>query len=352
MRLNELWRRWLGQLRSGRRPYPRPTPQPHGWRPLLEVLEGRAVPSLISGWTANHHTTASITGLNNGTLQGAAGYGSGVIGDAFNFSGGYFQAPTVDLPTGDHPRTLDLWVNIRAFGSGDESFFAGYGTFGSDNETYQLGANANATVFFSQWGQSIAGPALATGTWYNVAVTSEGNSETLYLNGQSVATGSLPISTPANTQLYMGTIPGGLGTTRILDGEVDQVYVYSTALTQAEIQQLYLAGLGGHTAAPLPAAAVTPDLTSLVTATAIQAGLQAPNAAGLQTPNAAVSGAPDKVAGPGPSLSQASGQGGGQFITTDGVTVSLDAVTVAQVTGNTAAAGAAFDDIVGPYPLV
>jgi hypothetical protein len=50
--------------------------------------------------------------------------------------------------------------------------------------------------------------------------------------------------------------------------------------------------------------------------------------------------------------SQASGQGGGIYITTEGVTVFLHAVTVAKVTGNTASDGAAFDDIVGPYTLL
>jgi hypothetical protein len=48
---------------------------------------------------------------------------------------------------------------------------------------------------------------------------------------------------------------------------------------------------------------------------------------------------------------QASGQGGGIYITTEGVTVFLHAVTVAKVTGNSASDGAAFDNIVGPYTL-
>jgi hypothetical protein len=55
--------------------------------------------------------------------------------------------------------------------------------------------------------------------------------------------------------------------------------------------------------------------------------------------------------GAGGTGSEASGQGGGLFITPSGITVFLDAATVAQVTGNTASDGAAFDDIVGPYTL-
>jgi hypothetical protein len=55
--------------------------------------------------------------------------------------------------------------------------------------------------------------------------------------------------------------------------------------------------------------------------------------------------------GSGGSGSQATGQGGGIYITTGGIAVSLDSATVAQVTGNTASDGAAFDDIVGPYTV-
>jgi hypothetical protein len=36
---------------------------------------------------------------------------------------------------------------------------------------------------------------------------------------------------------------------------------------------------------------------------------------------------------------------------TEGVSVTLDAATVTQITGNTASDGAAFDNIVGPYTL-
>jgi hypothetical protein len=56
--------------------------------------------------------------------------------------------------------------------------------------------------------------------------------------------------------------------------------------------------------------------------------------------------------GSGGSGGQASGQGGGLYISADGVAVSLDSATVARVTGNTASSGAAFDNIVGPYTLI
>jgi hypothetical protein len=228
-----------------------PSPRRRTARPALEPLEDRTVPShgLISYWTGDD-TTADALGTNNGTLNGGAGYAPGIIADGFQFNGvdGYFQAPTNGFPTGTSDRTIDLWAKIDAF-SPIEAFFAGYGSFGANNQTYQLGANAaDGRVFFSQWGQAVFGPSLNTGTWYNVAVTNTRDSVTLYLNGQSVASGNLPIDTPAATQFYMGRIPGGLGDVRRLDGEVDEVGVFRHALSAFEIRAIYEHDLQGSQA--------------------------------------------------------------------------------------------------------
>jgi hypothetical protein len=212
--------------------------------PALELLEDRTVPShgLISWWTGDD-TAADVLGKNDGTLNGGAGYAPGVVRDAFQFNGvdGYFQAPTNDFPTGNQDRTLDLWVNINTFVA-PEAFFGGYGAFGSNNQTYQLGASGN-TLFFSQWGNAVFGPSLNAGTWYNLAVTNVGDSVTLYLNGQAVATGNLTIDTPTGTHFYMGRIPGGLGDTRLLDGEVDEARVFRRALNSSEINAIYQSDL-------------------------------------------------------------------------------------------------------------
>src|SRR5262249_54134104 len=102
---------------------------------------------------------------------------------------------------------------------------------------------SGSTLFFSQWGEAVFGPSLNTGTWYNVAVTNVGNSVTLYLNGQVVAAGNLIIDTPAGTQFYMGRIPGCLGATRRLDGEVDEARVFDRALNPSEISTIYQSDL-------------------------------------------------------------------------------------------------------------
>jgi hypothetical protein len=230
----------------------------------VELLENRTVPTgvpapsgLVSWWTANS-TVADLVGNNNGTLNNGVTYATGEVGQAFSFNTtDSVTANTTALPTGNSNRTMEMWVNVTAFGPG-ETFFAGYGNFGSAGQTYHLGTDAGShDLFFSQWGEATSGPALQAGQWYHIAVTNVGNSGTLYLNGVQVATGTLTIATPPNTQFYIGRLPDlfaedtGEKIKRQLDGLVDEVTVYNRALTAAEIQSIYAAGSAGKIPPPV-----------------------------------------------------------------------------------------------------
>jgi hypothetical protein len=218
----------------------------------LEPLEDRVVPApvpppsgLVSWWTGDN-TAADLEGLNNGTLYNGTTYAPGEVASAFSFNGtDYVSANTSGLPTGNSDRSMEMWVYVNAFGSG-ESYFAGYGAFGSYNQTYHLGTNpTDHKLFFSQWGQGFTGPVLQTGQWYHIAVTNVGNTATLYLNGSAVSSGTLTIDTPQNAPFYIGRIPGSLGDIRQLNGMVDEVSVYNRALTADEVQAIYNAGSDG-----------------------------------------------------------------------------------------------------------
>ncbi len=190
-------------------------------RPLcLECLEDRrlltavAVPSgLVSWWTAND-TANDVTGLNNATLSSGVTYAPGEVGDAFSFNtSDYASATTTDMSTGNGDRTLEMWVKLNSIPTSGEAYFAGYGNFGTADETYHLGTSGS-DLFWSQWGNQITGPSLSANVWYYIAVTNIGNTATLYLDGAPVGTSTLTVNTPANTSFYMGRIPGTLGNTR------------------------------------------------------------------------------------------------------------------------------------------
>jgi len=207
---------------------------------------------LISWWPADGNAN-DISDGNSGSLQNGTTFAPGKVSQAFSLDGvdDFVQGGTVGLPTGNHDRTIDLWVNINSFladvtepHSPLETFFAGYGNFGSANQAYALGTAGNV-LYFSQWGNAIFGPSLQTNRWYHVAVTNSGNSATLFLDGVAVASGNLTIDTPVGTNFYIGKIPDPLGTIRRLDGQVDEVEVFNRALTSSEIQAIFQAGSKG-----------------------------------------------------------------------------------------------------------
>jgi hypothetical protein len=260
-------------------------------RLCLEPLEDRRVPTavaapsgLVSWWAGNGNAADSV-GPNAGTLNGNVKFATGEVASAFSFTNtrspnNYVSANTSGLPTGNSDRTLEVWGKVDTFGP-NESYFAGYGAFGTNDETYHLGTVSDHRLFFSQWGQAIFGPALQAGQWYHVAVTNSGNSVTLYLNGAPVASGSLPIATPQNTQFYIGTIPGPLGDSRGITGMVDEVSVYNRALTASEIWGIYKAGGSGKVLSPIAvdfpsvvegAAATTTPLTFTIQRTGSLSG--------------------------------------------------------------------------------
>jgi hypothetical protein len=210
-----------------------------------------AAPSGLLSWWAGDGNASDRVGSNPGTLNNGVTFSPGEVSSAFQFNNtNYVSANTTGLPTGSSDRTLEMWVKVNTFGSG-ESYFAGYGAFGTSNQTYHLGTGSDHRLFFSQWGRAMTGPALQTGQWYHIAITTLGGLSTLYLNGSPVDTEALPIATPQNSQLYIGRIPGALGDSRQLDGLVDEVSVYNRALSSGEIFGIYKAGSDGKVLSPI-----------------------------------------------------------------------------------------------------
>jgi hypothetical protein len=197
----------------------------------------------LSWWPGDGNTN-DVLGPNKGTLYGGAGYADGVKGQAFDFDGvdDYFLSPSANLPTGNADRSMELWAKIDSAVT-PEAIFAGYGAIGNFNEVYVLlGSDQGNTVSFSQWGASVYGPVLEIGRWHHVAVSTVGGSISLYLDGDLVAQGSLPIQTAAGTNVFMGQVLGApWNDTRKFDGQLDEVKVYDRALTAAEIKARFVA---------------------------------------------------------------------------------------------------------------
>jgi hypothetical protein len=202
----------------------------------------------VSGTTA---TDSSGNG-NNGTIAGATRVTGQVgFGGALSFNGtssivNIAHSASLALSSA---MTLEAWVNpsantgvapndgwrtviMKERGTGGLAYSL-YSNDGNSNPSRPAGyiRNNNADV------EATAAPALPVGVWTHLAVTYDGTSVRLYVNGVLRSTTSAPGGIAASTSpLRIGgnTVFSSPGT-EYFAGLIDEVRVYNRALSAAEI---------------------------------------------------------------------------------------------------------------------
>ena len=188
----------------------------------------------------------------NGTLVGGATRVAGKSGNAVDLSGTsqYVALPT-GVVSGDDKITVAAWVNLDTksnwmrifdFGSGTNTYM--YLTPMTTTGTLRFTIRNNGSVE-----QNIVGPALPTGGWHHVAVTLNGSTGTMYLDGQAVGSNTgmtiKPSDLGATTQNWIGRSQWSVDP--YLDGRVDDFRIYNTALTASQVMHL----VNGQTVFPV-----------------------------------------------------------------------------------------------------
>jgi hypothetical protein len=145
--------------------------------------------------------------------------------------------------TGDF--TVTAWVNIHSILSGTPYIVGrrNVGVLGwrlaqdtGSNVTFQIGEPLDGGSFGNNF--SAASPTISTGTWIHVAgVFKVGAYQTVFINGAPTlaATTAPSVSTDATVTVRIGCKGDG---SSYLDGTVDEVRIYSRALSNTEIASL------------------------------------------------------------------------------------------------------------------
>jgi glucose/arabinose dehydrogenase/fibronectin type 3 domain-containing protein len=202
-----------------------------------------APPGLVGAWAFGEGTgttTADISGNGNvGTLTTATWSTQGRYGNALSFNGAnsvvrVASAPSLDL---GGSMTLEGWVKPTASQSGWRTVLQ------RQTDAYYLNASSGAGAlrpagggtFGSGSSGTLIGPtAIPVNSWTHEALTYDGTTMRLYINGVEAAskpqTGAVQSST--NPLWIGGNTPYG----EYFQGLLDEIRVYKRALTPSEIQ--------------------------------------------------------------------------------------------------------------------
>ncbi len=229
-----------------------------------------APPGDLVAWWQFDGTGKDIIGTADLTLGGVPTYGAGKVVQAILLDGlddfGRANA-SVALNLGVNPgMTVEGWINpadpsrlsdIVEWNNGAGSIGVHLST--STQSSRDLYANLVDTAGVSH--QTYSGPgALTANSFQHIALTYDKPSglTLLYVNGNQVAKTNLGTFTPQTSfNLYVGTRASGPFQGIWFLGAIDELSLYRRALSSAEVQGIYAAGIAGKCTTPKPLAIVT-----------------------------------------------------------------------------------------------
>ncbi len=206
----------------------------------LDINDG-----LVGYWSFDFENAEDESGNGNfGMVYGATAV-DGVSGRAFQLDGNNDYIMVSDSLSLDITQeiTLSAWVLFNTISTGDPPVILYKRGDGNDgDEKYKLGVDGFGVgkVDFRLNSVPFEGGNLFLSRWHHVVGTFDGSVKKIFLDGVEVAdeTYSSTIQT-SSRNLYMGVDQDEWNQNQFLDGIIDEVRIYSRALTKDEIEYLY-----------------------------------------------------------------------------------------------------------------
>lgn len=222
-------------------------------------------PTGLVGWWPGDGNAFDIQLGCNGVLMNGAGFGPGLVRQAFRFDGDDDFVDVADTPALHAIATavtVDAWINPRVLPFGEGFVFArrdpevseGISLFITNDGYLRTQMQTEGSLSFSE--ADSADPVIRfNGQWQHIAVTANtGTGQVaLYLNGKAipiVTIGTIGGQFADVGHLFIGErqgldTPEGAAGALHYKGLIDEVELYNRALSGAEIQAIYWAGSRG-----------------------------------------------------------------------------------------------------------
>lgn len=225
-------------------------------------------PSGLVAWYPANNDANDISGNDNhGAFSGGSSFAAGQVGQGFNFTGSQnVQVPDDASLDFTSAYTIEMWVAPAAAGlSTGQTFFVSKGNMDfATTQSYGVLFDADRRVHIRVGnGVGINGATstsqLPLNAFTHIAVTYDGSTLRVYVNGVLEASESTSIAALLNTSepLVIGGANYGGSSFINAQGIIDEVSLYSRALSDAEITAIFNAGSAGKCQPVVTAAAVS-----------------------------------------------------------------------------------------------
>jgi GH25 family lysozyme M1 (1,4-beta-N-acetylmuramidase) len=215
--------------------------------PLTNAPGAALVPTNMTDWWPADGNANDVYGTVNGTPAGGFFYVPGHTGEAFHFNGSNTWVSTGGASV-TPPWTACMWVNY-SHTTQPSAALLDDGTFSLKLE--QKGSGTH-NVGISQTGlaDSTFSYAAPTNTWVHLAFVGTTSNVTLYANGLSQ--GSINTNNMFLPRAYIGAgySTSAASNTNFMLGSLDDLMIFSRALSSAEISSIHNAGSASLICAP------------------------------------------------------------------------------------------------------
>lgn len=205
------------------------------------VLKDNANLKAYYRFEASALTTDSSGNSKTLTNNNTVAEGTGVYGGCADFtaaSSQYFSTSGNIGISGNGARSVVFWVKSSTAARME---YVGWGA-GSTNAAFVLGSDSSSEFYVIAYGANDINTTypMNTGSWIHVAVTHDGTNTRLYFNGQYHSTYARTYNTTDSVlnigrQIYADAGPQYY----YLNGSIDDLAIFSTALSADQIKELY-----------------------------------------------------------------------------------------------------------------
>lgn len=183
-------------------------------------------------------------GSNNGTNTSVTYNNSfGIINQGIQTTGtsSFVSAAALNPSSFNSGLSFSVWSRPTASSNGLSMSISG-GSFGDCGISFQQASIGYLFGTGSSNNQHNTGGTWSTNTWYHVVVTHAGATEQIFVNGTLMSTDSGgTLGGNGSNGINIGSGGGGGGG---FTGDVDEVGIWTRALTQTDVTQLYNGGIG------------------------------------------------------------------------------------------------------------